>query len=306
VALARIGLGSNVGDASGTVARALVALEALGRVVARSSFYRTKAWGVTDQPDFVNAAALVETDLLPRALLAELKALESNLGRVETFRWGPRVIDLDILAYDDLALREPDLVIPHERLHERAFALAPLAEIDPGYGAAYAALPVAERDAVQRIPGEAARSRPVVHWDEVLDRVRTAAEFCAASGLARVRIDDAGLGIDVRRSPAAAAQRPPTHLESPHSANGVSSVAPAAVDERPTVVLKAEFVGVLRLSRPTVAPGTVLPGDRELAYVEALGIRNPVRSGGAGRVAEIFVSDGQPVEYGQPLFAIEK
>jgi acetyl-CoA carboxylase biotin carboxyl carrier protein len=70
-------------------------------------------------------------------------------------------------------------------------------------------------------------------------------------------------------------------------------------------VLKAEFVGIVRLSRPSVTPGTVLSEDRELAYVESLGIRNPIRSGGPGRISAVYVSDGEPVGYGQPLFAIE-
>jgi 2-amino-4-hydroxy-6-hydroxymethyldihydropteridine diphosphokinase len=151
VALARIGLGSNVGDSRAAIDAACTALARLGSVVARSSLYRTKAWGVTEQPDFLNAAVLLETSLAPRALLGALKAIEAELGRVATYRWGPRAIDLDILAYDDLTLREPDLVIPHERLGERAFALAPLAEIDPSFAAAYAALGSELRAEVRRV-----------------------------------------------------------------------------------------------------------------------------------------------------------
>jgi 2-amino-4-hydroxy-6-hydroxymethyldihydropteridine diphosphokinase len=131
--VARIGIGSNVGDAAANVREAFARLAELGTVTARSSLYRTRAWGVTDQADFFNAAVLLETALPPYELLAALKALEAELGRVETFRWGPRVIDLDILAYDDLTLDEPRLTIPHARLRERAFALAPLAEIDPAF-----------------------------------------------------------------------------------------------------------------------------------------------------------------------------
>lgn len=98
-----------------------------------------------EQPDFYNAAALLETELEPRALLCELKGLERDIGRVRTFRWGPRVIDLDILAYGELELASDDLTIPHPRLHERAFALAPLAEIDPGFRPLLAALDPAAR-----------------------------------------------------------------------------------------------------------------------------------------------------------------
>jgi 2-amino-4-hydroxy-6-hydroxymethyldihydropteridine diphosphokinase len=151
VALARIGLGSNVGDSELAIDRACAALQGIGTLRARSSLYRTKAWGVTDQPDFLNAAVLLETERSPRELLVALKGIEAELGRVATFRWGPRAIDLDILAYDDLRVNEPGLIVPHERLLERAFALAPLAEIDPAYAAAYAALPATARAEVRRV-----------------------------------------------------------------------------------------------------------------------------------------------------------
>jgi 2-amino-4-hydroxy-6-hydroxymethyldihydropteridine diphosphokinase len=151
LALAYIGLGSNVGDSEGAIDRACAALAALGTLRARSSLYRTKAWGVTEQPDFINAAVALETALEPLALLAALKAIEADLGRVATYRWGPRAIDLDILTYGDRRIREPDLVVPHARLDERAFALAPLAEIDPAFVAAYAALPEAARAEVRRV-----------------------------------------------------------------------------------------------------------------------------------------------------------
>jgi 2-amino-4-hydroxy-6-hydroxymethyldihydropteridine diphosphokinase len=96
---------------------------------------------VTEQPDFVNAVALLETSLEPAALLAALKAIEAELGRRPTFRWGPRAIDLDILTYGNERIEQPGLVIPHERLAERAFVLVPLAEIDPRFAAARDALP---------------------------------------------------------------------------------------------------------------------------------------------------------------------
>jgi biotin carboxyl carrier protein len=145
-----------------------------------------------------------------------------------------------------------------------------------------------------------------VNWDETLERVRSAAEFCASAGLTRFRIDEEHLEIDVRRSP-----RPAVgfHALAPTAENGVTATpstnGSSSHEEHPQTVVKAEFVGIVRLSRPTVAEGTVLAADRELAYVESLGIRNPVRSGGAGRVAAVYVSDGEAVGYGQPLFAIE-
>jgi 2-amino-4-hydroxy-6-hydroxymethyldihydropteridine diphosphokinase len=143
--LARIGIGSNVGDAAANVRLAGDRLAGLGTLVVRSSLYRTKAWGVTDQPDFYNAAALLETALSPHDLLRALKDIEGEMGRVTTYRWGPRVIDLDILAYDDLIIDEPHLTVPHPRLRERAFALAPLAEIDAAFVPDYEALDAAAR-----------------------------------------------------------------------------------------------------------------------------------------------------------------
>jgi 2-amino-4-hydroxy-6-hydroxymethyldihydropteridine diphosphokinase len=148
---AYIGLGANLGDAAATIRAAAERLGALGVVRARSSLYRTAAWGVTAQPDFVNAAVVLETELEPHALLRALKGLERELGRVASYRWGPRAIDLDILAYDDLRLAEPDLVIPHARLAERAFALVPLAEIAPAFAELRDALPPAERASAARI-----------------------------------------------------------------------------------------------------------------------------------------------------------
>ena len=150
--VARIGIGSNVGDAAANVRTAFDRLEGLGSVIARSSLYRTKAWGVTAQPDFFNAAALLQTGHPPHELLRELKRIEREMGRVATYRWGPRVIDLDILAYDDLAIDEPELTIPHARLRERAFALAPLAEIDAAFAPDYEALAPAARAQAERIP----------------------------------------------------------------------------------------------------------------------------------------------------------
>ena len=129
--VAYVGLGSNLGDREGTLRRAL---EALGRqvdVTAVSSFRETDPVGLLEQPRFVNAAARVETELSPRDLLDVLLAVERELGRERRERWGPRTIDLDLLLYGDESLDEPGLTLPHPRLHERRFALEPLAELDP-------------------------------------------------------------------------------------------------------------------------------------------------------------------------------
>lgn len=129
---ALIGLGGNLGDVPATLERALAALEAGGaRVVRRSSNWKTPPWGVTDQPAFVNACALIETQLTPRALLDLCLSVEAALGRRRELRWGPRVIDLDVLDFDGRTVSEPGLTLPHPHLTERAFVLVPLAEIVP-------------------------------------------------------------------------------------------------------------------------------------------------------------------------------
>ncbi|MDK9697005.1 MAG: 2-amino-4-hydroxy-6-hydroxymethyldihydropteridine diphosphokinase [Siculibacillus sp.] len=129
---ALIGLGGNLGDVPATLERALAGLEAGGvRVVKRSSNWRTPPWGPIDQPAFVNACVLVETELSPRALLDLCLAVEASLGRRRDVRWGPRSIDLDLLDHDGRRVDEPNLTLPHPRLTERAFVLVPLAEIVP-------------------------------------------------------------------------------------------------------------------------------------------------------------------------------
>lgn len=130
-----IGLGSNLGEAEATVNQALLALGQLPQthINAQSRLYRTLPWGVTDQPDFINAVAQLQTQLAPPVLLEHLLALERRFGRVrnDAERWGPRQLDLDLLIYDEVILDEPGLHLPHPHLHERAFVLVPLAEIAP-------------------------------------------------------------------------------------------------------------------------------------------------------------------------------
>lgn len=132
-----IGLGGNVGDVAATLRGALAALDALPgtRLLRASRFYRTPAWGVEAQPDFINAAAVVETALAPRVLLDALLAIERGHGReraADGSRWGPRTLDLDLLLYGDAVIDEPRLVVPHPQMHLRAFVLVPLAEVAPG------------------------------------------------------------------------------------------------------------------------------------------------------------------------------
>jgi 2-amino-4-hydroxy-6-hydroxymethyldihydropteridine diphosphokinase len=151
VAEAFIALGGNVGDVRASFERAIVLLcdDGALQLTARSSDYRTPPWGVTDQPPFLNAVIAVSTGLSPQALLARMQACERALGRDRAHerRWGPRAIDLDLLAYDDLALHDSNLTLPHPHLFERAFVLVPLAEIaaDRIIGG------IRVRDAVERV-----------------------------------------------------------------------------------------------------------------------------------------------------------
>jgi 2-amino-4-hydroxy-6-hydroxymethyldihydropteridine diphosphokinase len=134
VQLAYIGVGANLGDREATMRAALAALDATPgvRVVAVSSFRETEPVGYLDQPRFLNAAAAVETELDARGLLDALLAVEQGLGRTrEGTRFGPRTIDLDLVLFGDEQVDEPGLTVPHPRLHERAFVLEPLAELDP-------------------------------------------------------------------------------------------------------------------------------------------------------------------------------
>jgi 2-amino-4-hydroxy-6-hydroxymethyldihydropteridine diphosphokinase len=133
-ARAFIGLGGNIGDPRATMAAALAMLDGDPEIsVAQvSSLYKTPPWGITDQPDFFNAAAALSTTLAPRDLLARCLDTEKSLHRVRDRRWGPRSVDLDVLAYGDLTLNEPGLELPHPRMMDRAFVLVPLMEIEPG------------------------------------------------------------------------------------------------------------------------------------------------------------------------------
>ncbi|WP_295806579.1 2-amino-4-hydroxy-6-hydroxymethyldihydropteridine diphosphokinase [uncultured Nitratireductor sp.] len=128
-----LGLGGNIGEPRRAMQMVLRALDARPdtAVVTVSSLYRTPPWGKLDQPDFLNAVALVRTSLDPRALLEQCLTIERALKRVRAERWGPRSIDVDILLYGTRTVDDEGLTIPHPRMSERAFVLAPLAEIAP-------------------------------------------------------------------------------------------------------------------------------------------------------------------------------
>jgi 2-amino-4-hydroxy-6-hydroxymethyldihydropteridine diphosphokinase len=157
-----VGLGSNLGESVATLRAALAALDTLAdtRVLRVSHFYRTPAWGVTEQPDFLNAVAMLRTRLSPSKLLGSMLGIERAAGRDRladgSDRWGPRTLDLDLLLYGDLTVDEPGLRVPHPHLHERAFALVPLVEIAadvviPGIGPAREALDRMETADIQAL-----------------------------------------------------------------------------------------------------------------------------------------------------------
>ena len=127
-----IALGSNLGDREGLLRSSIERLEGLGRVTAVSSLYETAPVGPS-QPDYLNAVALMATELEPAAVLRGLLDIEASLGRVRDVRWGPRRIDLDLVALDDLVVDTAELTLPHPQSHRRAFVLAPLAEVAPGF-----------------------------------------------------------------------------------------------------------------------------------------------------------------------------
>jgi 2-amino-4-hydroxy-6-hydroxymethyldihydropteridine diphosphokinase len=131
--IAFIGIGSNMGDKVHRCEEAISEILKIDhhKLLAKSSFFKTQPVGYRLQDWFVNGVIKIETELEPLDLLHSLKTIERQLGRVETFRWGPRNIDLDILFFDDMRLVTPELRIPHPRLRERGFVLVPLAEIDP-------------------------------------------------------------------------------------------------------------------------------------------------------------------------------
>jgi 2-amino-4-hydroxy-6-hydroxymethyldihydropteridine diphosphokinase len=158
--IALVGLGANLGDAAATVRHAFRDLDALPhtRLLRASKLYRTPAWGRTDQPDFINAVAMLETALPAREMLDAMLGIEHDAGRERHAdeRWGPRTLDLDLLLDGDAVIDEPGLHVPHPHLHERVFALLPLVEVAPeamipGIGAARAALAAMEYSNVEAL-----------------------------------------------------------------------------------------------------------------------------------------------------------
>ncbi len=128
-----LGLGTNIGNRTANLQAALTGLAGNLHVTAVSPIYETAPWGITDQPDFLNMCLTAETDLSPHELLALLKSLEKEIGRVPGERWGPRLIDIDLLFYANQIIDTEKLKLPHPELPERAFVLCPLADIAPDF-----------------------------------------------------------------------------------------------------------------------------------------------------------------------------
>ena len=157
---ALIALGGNVGDVRATFKKAIADICGMAQaaLLARSSDYATPPWGNEQQARFINACVEIETSLDPRALLFTLQKIEQKFGRERSrvVRWGPRTLDLDLIAYDDVALERPELTLPHPRLFERAFVLVPLAEIAPDRLIAgrsvKAALEELSTEGIERVP----------------------------------------------------------------------------------------------------------------------------------------------------------
>ncbi|MFN7166395.1 MAG: 2-amino-4-hydroxy-6-hydroxymethyldihydropteridine diphosphokinase [Pannonibacter sp.] len=156
---AALGLGSNMGDPKANLAQAIALLDASPgiRVLAVSPAYRTPPWGPVPQGDYRNICLVIETTLAPVDLLRRCLAVEKQMGRVRDVRWGPRLIDIDVLLYEDTELDHPELTVPHPRMAERAFVLVPLADIWPeariagGLTVAQALASCPDRDGVVRL-----------------------------------------------------------------------------------------------------------------------------------------------------------
>jgi len=132
VSLVAISMGSNLGNRLSSLRKAVLLIKSEGiNIIKTSDVFETPPFGVTNQPRFLNACILIETDISPLTLLEKLKRIEKQIGRIQRFKWGPREIDLDIVFYDEQIINEPSLKIPHPHMHERPFVLISLNQISP-------------------------------------------------------------------------------------------------------------------------------------------------------------------------------
>jgi 2-amino-4-hydroxy-6-hydroxymethyldihydropteridine diphosphokinase len=128
-----LSLGANQGDSVAQLEKAISLIRGLGRLTAISKFYKTRPWGNLNQPDFINLALELLTDKSPEKLLYELQQIEQSIGRVKEEKWGPRIIDIDIVFFNNQKINLPDLQIPHPQAHLRTFVLVPMNEIAPNF-----------------------------------------------------------------------------------------------------------------------------------------------------------------------------
>lgn len=159
MSLAYVALGANLGDPVSSLKAAVEALKTLPRTrfIKASGFFRTAPVGLRNQPDFINAVAALETELSPAELLAELFAVEARFGRQRSVKNAPRTLDLDLLLHGEARSDDPDLTLPHPRMHQRAFVLAPLAEVAPevsvpGHGRVVDLLAACRDQTIERLP----------------------------------------------------------------------------------------------------------------------------------------------------------
>lgn len=291
---AYVGIGTNLGGRLHNAERAVERLSELGTIARQSSYYRTLPWGNVDQPWYLNAVLLMETVLAPGDLLTRLLQIEEELGRKRRERWGPRAIDLDLLLYDDLEIATAELCIPHPHLHERAFVLVPLSEIDDRFTPQRNALAASELAGVVRVERESVERMSQEETASASERVRVLARFLAEGEATSVRIRRGDDEIELTAAPRGGSGAPSLQ-------RGAAETPSQRVDS-----IKADLVGVFHLSRPAPIEGEVFDGDRELGYIEALGIRTPIHSLGGGRLVSVATSDGTPVEYGQSLFLVAR
>ncbi|MGA7094613.1 MAG: 2-amino-4-hydroxy-6-hydroxymethyldihydropteridine diphosphokinase, partial [Candidatus Cybelea sp.] len=236
---AYIGIGTNLGNRVENLERATEALATFGTLLAKSSLYRTAPWGNLAQPWFLNAVALLQTELLPRELLARMSDAEQRLGRAARERWGPREIDLDLLLYDDLEIDEPGLRVPHPHLRERAFVLVPLAEIDDRFEPLRDALDASALAGVLRVERESVIPMPEGELGFASERVRELASFLAEGDATRLRIARGDDYIEIAAGPRRA-------LVTARSSERTSADSGAArVD-----TIKADLVGIFHAGRP--------------------------------------------------------
>jgi dihydroneopterin aldolase/2-amino-4-hydroxy-6-hydroxymethyldihydropteridine diphosphokinase len=158
-----LALGANLGDRLAALQAAVESLGAQTRVIAVSAVFETAPVGGPEQPDFYNAVVVVDTDLDPYALLAVAQEIERDAGRVRNERWGPRTLDVDVLAFGDLRSDDPVLTLPHPRAHERAFVLLPWLDADPGASIAGHG-PVAELAGTVDVAGVRRLDSPTLRW----------------------------------------------------------------------------------------------------------------------------------------------